>query len=187
MTMKFAFAGKMRSGKDVSADYLESRLISMGYTVTRLAFAETLKRIAEFAQKEAGVPVVKDRELLQFIGVHFRGVNPEVWVDVVRRKIEEAIYDWYTDVVLITDLRFPNEFEMLREEGFTLVRTHASEPIRVMRGAEVNTLTHISETALDGYTPNDWNHFIVNEGTFQELHEKLNLVIAKAQLMGSED
>ena len=184
MTMYIAFSGKMRSGKDASADYMEARFKSMGYTVTKLAFAETLKRIAEFAQKEAGVPVVKDRELLQFIGVHFRGINSEVWVDALRNKIEEASTDWDSDVVMVTDLRFPNEFTMLKEAGFTLVRTHAKESIRVKRGAEIDTLGHISETALDAYdeSTGNWDWFVWNEGTLESLHITLDMIVNEALL-----
>ena len=189
MTMKFAFSGKMRSGKDASADYVESRLKSMGFAVTRLAFAETLKRIAVFAQEEAGVPVVKDRELLQYIGVHFREINPNVWVDALARRIQEDENAWDSDVILVTDLRFPNEFEMLKNAGFTLVRTYASDSIRVMRGAEIEAMDHISETALDAYDAisGSWDWAIKNESSLEDLHSQLDRVIARGILYAEEE
>lgn len=184
----FAMSGKMRSGKDSAADYIEHRLMSFGLQVKRLAFAETLKRIATYAQQEAGVPQIKDRELLQFIGVHFREINPEVWVDAVKRQIMEVVKEGETDAILITDLRFQNEYEMLDNLGFTLIRTHASDDVRAGRGAEVAAMQHISEIALDylDRTPGSWDWFITNESTLDEFYKVLELVIAKAQLEDQE-
>jgi hypothetical protein len=175
-----AFSGKMRSGKDTAADYIEAKLKSYGMVVTRLAFADTIKRIAEYAQKEAGLPVVKDRELLQYLGANWgRKHDPDVWVKALERKLLEIIEDDDTDAVLVTDLRFQNELEMLNRRGFTVVRTLASEEIRLARGAEADALYHISETALDQHDAAcNWTCPIRNEGTLAEFHAQLDRVVA---------
>jgi hypothetical protein len=176
-----AFSGKMRSGKDTAADYIEAKLKSYGMAVTRLAFADTIKRIAEYAQKEAGLPVVKDRELLQYLGANWgRKHDPDVWVKALERKFLEIIEEDDTDAVLVTDLRFQNELEMLNRHGFKVVRTLASEAIRLARGAEPDALYHISETALDQHDAMcDWTCPIRNEGTLEEFQAELDRVIAE--------
>lgn len=184
MSILIAMSGKMRSGKDAAGDYIAQRLASMGYSITRLAFADTLKRIADFAQKEAGLPRIKDRELLQYLGAEWgRKRNPNVWVDALERKIVDILEEDDCEVIIVTDLRFPNEFSMLRDRGFTLVRTSANASIRAMRGAEIDNMTHISETAVDDYDSKcAWDWFIENEDTLPEFHAKLDLVVAKAVL-----
>jgi hypothetical protein len=179
-----AFSGKMRSGKDTAADYIEAKLKSYSMRVTRLAFADTIKRIAEYAQKEAGLPVVKDRELLQYLGAEWgRKHDPDVWVKALERKILEIIKNDDTSAVLVTDLRFQNELEMLNRHGFTVVRTIASEEIRLARGAEAGALYHISETALDQHdAAGNWTCPISNEGTLAEFQAQLDrVVIAELQ------
>lgn len=177
--MLIAFSGKMRSGKDAAANYIEDRMTRLGYTVTRMAFADTLKRIASYAQHKAGLPPFKDRELLQFIGVHFRKHNANVWVDALTTRVKDDLEAGESDVILVTDLRFENEYEALRDMGFVLVRTHASPEIRIGRGAEPHALEHISETALDAKDDEfgSWNMFIKNEDSLEAMHGKLDRVI----------
>jgi len=180
----FGFSGKMRAGKDTAADYIEHRLQAYGYQVQRFAFADTIKRIAEFAQTEAGLPLVKDRELLQYLGADWgRKHDPDVWVKALERKIVAARESEDVDVILVTDLRFPNELEMLDRQGFTSIRTFASDSIRAIRGAEVDKMDHISETALDAFDrPGVWDWFLDNSGTLKDFHGRLDLVVARAML-----
>ena len=70
---------------------------------------------------------------------------------------------------LITDLRFPNEFEAIKNRGGIC--------IRVIRGVEKTpnpNLHHISETSLDNYA---FNYIIYNNGTIEELIEKVRKML----------
>lgn len=70
---------------------------------------------------------------------------------------------------IITDVRFPNEAQAVKNRGGIM--------IRVNRPDKGNTDNHPSEISLDNYQ--DWDHVIENNGTIEDLIEKvkqLNLV-----------
>jgi len=184
---KFGFSGKMRSGKDTGADYVISRLTQFGLDTERLAFADTLKRIGSYIQQECGFPVERDRELYQWLGTDYgRKRNNNVWVDALERKIETLETEGDTDAIVITDVRFPNEVEMLHRHGFTLVRVAANTSLRLFRGADPDCLEHLSEIALDELDKRqtfDW--MIQNEGSLEDYKKVLDAVIAREQLEGN--
>jgi hypothetical protein len=76
------------------------------------------------------------REVLQYMGTEiFRKMYETVWVDSLLRKIKAE----EPEIAVICDVRFPNEINLLRDEGaiilglsrdiFDSKDTHASEQI----------------------------------------------------------
>lgn len=153
--------GKKRVGKDTFAAVLVEE-----FGFARVAFADPLKEMAltidpflvggwdsslddEFlatAVANFGWEEVKDtypeaRRFLQRLGDGVRQFEPEFWLnagmDTVRGKRAEA------KPVVITDVRYPNEADAIRDAGGTL--------IRVVRPGADDGDTHASETALDDY------------------------------------
>lgn len=177
--LKIAFSGKMRSGKDTAAEYFRGKHTRRGWTVSHASFAAKLKQVAAMIQRELGFPEEKDRELLQWLGAEYgRARDPEVWVKCLLKEVErqESIG---TDLILVTDMRFENEFDALKKAGFVLVRVEASEETRLGRGAEPTKLAHISETALDARCAADFEGFdylVYNDGTYEEFTAKLDYV-----------
>jgi hypothetical protein len=135
----------MSSGKSLVARYLVEH-----YGFLELAFAARLKEIAtemfniDVAKKdEAG------RSLLQQLADHMRKVDPNVWVRYVLRKIPP------TGNVVISDVRFMNEFETLDRMGFAMVRMLMDRPTqekvvtKTYPGLPLILLDDRSETELD--------------------------------------
>ena len=184
--MRLGFSGKMRSGKDTAADYMTEKLGSFGYNIQRLSFAGTLKRIGSYIQQECGFPVERDRELYQWLGTDYgRKRNPNVWTDALERQITTLEAEGDVDAILVTDVRFPNEVEMLHRRGFTLVRVSANPALRLFRGADPDCLEHLSEVALDELDRReafDW--MIQNEGSLDDFKRVLDAVIAREFLEG---
>lgn len=58
------------------------------------------------------------RDFLIAFGQAGRSVWPDIWVELLRQEIREAS----EALVVIDDLRMPNEYAMLREEGAKIVR-----------------------------------------------------------------
>jgi len=88
---------------------------------------------------------------------HMRAIWPDVWVDRILRRIDpDKNY-------VVTDVRFRNEFELIKEFGGYMVRIE--RPNRPLTSVEDN----ISETDLDDA---DFDFVIVNDGTIKELHDK---------------
>lgn len=177
--------GRARSGKDTAALHL---VRTRHYT--RLAFADPLKEMAlsidPYVPTGYGVTVrlsaliadvgweyAKDtypevRRILQHTGQTVREYDDEFWVTSMRRKLSNA-EAWNLPVV-VTDVRYPNEADMLRARGFRLVRIVRAEPAASMTGASA---LHSSETALDGYSA---DVEITNDGSVEALHQNISNV-----------
>jgi len=85
-----------------------------------------------------------------------------VWCRYVLKNIPEG------QSIVISDVRFLNEAKMIKDYGGKLVRL-------VRKTEEQYGQDHISETALDHYEQFDF--FIDNNGSLQELCEKINDMI----------
>ena len=91
----------------------------------------------------------KPRSLLQWWGTEYRRAkDPDYWVKRLRKTLE----DHKPDFALITDVRFPNEAEFIKQAGGLLVKV-------IRLGApDITVHPHASESELDGYT--GWDHVI---------------------------
>jgi hypothetical protein len=176
--------GKARSGKDTAALHL---VATRAYT--RLAFADPLKEMAlqldplvptgidshgrihtrlSALIRDVGWEYAKDhyqevRRILQTTGQTVREYDDAFWITSMRRKLNAA-ESWNLPVV-VTDVRYPNEAEMLRSRGFRLVRI-----VRPGAGAGSDAAKHDSETALDDYVT---DVTISNVGSVADLHASI--------------
>ena len=121
-----ALCGRMRAGKDSIATYL---IKDFGYK--KLSFAHELKeevsRAADCTVEEMEHEPLRSqiRPVLQAWGTEFRrSQNVDYWV----KKLEERIVDerqiagdGLVAPSVVTDVRFPNEIQMLQYYGFTVV------------------------------------------------------------------
>jgi len=131
-------SGAARSGKNTVADMIQAAAIQRGLTVTQFAFADRLKRVvaATFdwdlsslyeGDRAAIDPVwgVSRREALTHIGTelfrnHLAEAMPMLqlhgrtfWVEVFAREYEKRLRQF--DIVLVTDVRFEDEWGVLRD------------------------------------------------------------------------
>ena len=83
-------------------------------------------------------------------------IGGNVWVSLARTRINKCRSSG-TDRIIFTDVRFPDEADMIREEGGRVVR--------IWRGQNEGD-AHASEIALDDY---DFDLTIDNTGTKSEL------------------
>jgi hypothetical protein len=128
---------------------------------------ERLSTVVNHLGWEKAKEVREVRRLLQAHGVAMREhLDPDVWVDAALSKAAAI-----PGPVVITDVRFPNEFERVKWDGGLVVR--------VWRPGVENADEHISETALDHVEP---DFFVENKGTVADLHRQADLVLADAGL-----
>jgi hypothetical protein len=108
--MLIGLCGYGGAGKDTAAEGLTRE----GWT--RVALADPLKDIAT----ELGWDGQKDdvgRRFLQVLGQSVREhINPEAWIWAAEKLIDAA-----PGPVVVTDVRYPNEAEMIRRRGGFLV------------------------------------------------------------------
>lgn len=103
------------------------------------------------------------RQLLQKFGTEVgRNISPNLWVDALMNDYIKAKSGGYGDDWIVTDVRFENEAEAIRENGGILIRLN--------RNTGFND-QHSSETALDNYK--NFDLVIDNNGTLDELIDKV--------------
>ena len=86
------------------------------------------------------------------------------WVKTVEKRFNEQT----ENVCIVTDVRFPNEIEHFKSNGYNVVT------VRVNRDGKKDGAfneEHFSEKALDNYSGFDWS--IDNSGTMDDLKEKV--------------
>lgn len=138
-------------------EMLHPMLVSLGYDHNKAWRLLTL-------EKEAVVPGlgVSVRHMLQTLGTEWgrHCVHPNVWLQVWERRIAAF------DRVVVDDVRFPNEAELIRRLG--------GEMWLVERpGVQVST-SHTSEGGLNGHT---FDYTLSNSGTLDDLRHKLGLAL----------
>lgn len=159
-----AFVGLSGAGKDTAANALHAEVEARGGRVARISFAAAAKDVAATAlhlprellegdtpesrawrtrpcteQLQAGLrrPGVTPLDLLRDVAMALRErVSPYVWVHLALERMRAQLAAGAT-LILITDLRFPQEFEALLRakdsEGRPLFTLHV---VHVRRGPQ---------------------------------------------------
>lgn len=172
--MIIAFGHQRRRGKDTCAQFLETAL-KIKYPriiVKRQALADALKNsclsLYSWAGLQSGVyyennPADKEKILPEL------GKSPrDIWIDYgnavrqfvyINTFIAKVLYNYNPKtVMIITDLRYPNEAQMIKELG--------GKCIKVIRDSLPKS-TDVADTALNGYS--NWDVTIQNNGSLFEL------------------
>ena len=190
-----AISGKAQSGKSSSHELIKNIINEKypDYKIIRKPFAEKLKQIAEdlfgwdgdkniyYKQTtihsfdsfdEIHQEVIKDegRPLLINIGQAMRNIRDTVWADYVKKNILNDIKnnEAHKKIYIIDDIRFRNEVNILKAFG------SKSLIIRLERESQLD-IDDISEHDLDNF--NDWDFYIKNNGSMDELARQLNGVV----------
>lgn len=175
------FTGKAGAGKSYCAKYLMDKY---GYIPGKMAYP-----VYDIARNYFNMKS-KDRYLLQLIGTDVGRtiIDEKLWINRFYEDIkivEEVGKRLGKEVKLVADdVRFPNELKLLQELGWIGINLTVPEELRLKRlegrdgTAQVETLNHISETALDGLTSElvtlDASGTL--EQTYQRLEETLEFI-----------
>ena len=132
MVIKIAISGKMCSGKSFC-----SNLIKQKYPQFKLfSFAERLKSIThdlfldQFHMVENDNVIQrkhKNRKLYVDVGQKMREIDPNVWTKYVLKQSNNV------DFAIIDDLRFKNEMNALKKEGWKLVKLNITKEQQIKR------------------------------------------------------
>lgn len=164
--IRVGLSGKMRSGKDSAAHYLQAH-----YGIEQYAFADRMKELAIdlFGMK----PGRKDRRLLVEFSRKMLELDRMVWVNYVLREIP------IKSDVCVSDVRYQHEYHALKAFGFVLVRVECDEETRLervkTRGSAVDLalLEDQSETDLDSVLFD----FVLDGSSFESLYEGADVVM----------
>lgn len=145
---RVAFYGPMCSGKTWCANYLTNHHPNWA----KVSFADRLKSLAYEFYGITGKDG-NNRTILQQLGQDIRKHDPNIWINLTLRRIQnlEIASVKYPPNIVIDDLRYTNEAEFLKRNGFILVQCTVPEDIRQDRisklypNTDSNNLSHASE------------------------------------------
>ena len=140
------------------------------------------------------------RDVMQILGTNLlrEGFNSNIHVATTLGSIKE------NEKIIITDVRFPNEAQAIKNKGGILIRvnrpiivdfhdnyvdnTYENDILKVVK--QINNSTkwecelknqHESEKALDDYK--DWDYVIDNNSDIQSLIEKVKEILVKENII----
>lgn len=196
-TKLIGVSGKARHGKDTVSNMIQEIVSKEGTRAYEIrAFGDAVKNVAAAM---TGLPhpgnweTTEDKEA--FLGPEWDTVNEDgETVRMTRRKFLTTLgtdavtsnlhinawinmtfrdYDASESTWIVKDVRFFNELKRVRRfEGVTIRVHDPRKPSKDM---------HASETQLDEVS--DWDFFIVNDGTFEELETKVRQVLTQLKLI----
>jgi hypothetical protein len=199
---RIAITGKANTGKNTVGKLLTKGLYDRSNVegwnwpsgkVQFIAFADPLKKMARLAFPEIprkwlygsskyrsqvipgafkeGVPLTV-RQLLIDLGNDFgRKYKSSIWIDNFDHGLEK-LYKKNPKIAVVTDCRFRNEFDHLKNLGFF--------QIRVLRDAYTK-INDVSETNQDGIMDSEFDVVINNSGTKDQLKTQVDQIIVKLQ------
>lgn len=174
LQMKIAVCGKLRTGKNALAD-----MISKEYVVTQFAFSEGIWKVGkllfpfQFNRKE------KPRYLLQTLGQKLREVDSNIWIRYIFNTIDAS----GVNKVIITDLRQPNEYKALKDDGYFIIKIEADDEKRLERARSAGDnftladMQHETESHIDSF---EADYTVNNNGSLPELEQQMNEAMDQA-------
>jgi len=175
-------SGRKRSGKDSIGSYLERR---HGFTVDYFAkpLKEAVRNIFHWTRAHTDGPMDKDEPDLKEAVDEFWGLSPRVvmqrfgtevgrqidvnvWVKSLQLRVQQGLDTGKVQYV-ITDVRFPNEADLIHKMGGKVWRIE-----RPSLGPGVDL--HPSETSLDAH---EFDQVIINDGSLEDLYAKVEDIL----------
>lgn len=185
--------GKAGAGKDTLGDY-----IKQNYNGVRYAFADPIKDITRkmflfdeeqlYGNKKEVIDErwgITPRQSFQVIGTNIMQLGIYGYMPNMLDKVPIHgfwVYHfklWYNDfiskpenknkLIVITDVRFPHEAEMLRELNALLIKIERPD-----LNTDNKMYEHSSETSIDKITS---DITIMNDSTIEELHQKMDAIL----------
>ena len=150
---------------------------------------EWREKVDYWWERRLGIPDLTPRWVLQHWGTEVgrNNFHPDIWI----ASVEKKLFDNKSNVV-INDCRFPNEFDSIRRAGGIFVHivrgkfpewyeTALDELNSLQKGSSIINYgskmrikypdVHISEW---GWINQHFDHIIENNGTLEELYQKLD-------------
>lgn len=178
-----AFTGVSGAGKTTAANILHESYRNL--IATKMSFAEPLKALCKDifpwvpaeaffgnqAQRLAPVSGLPEgwtgRRILQHLGTEgFRAIDPDLWTKNMEHRLQHCSYP----IVLIDDVRFPNEAALVRRYG---VLYRINRPGAGIAGAtQHESERHIPDLVVDGE--------IDNAGSLEDFERRIRAAICTA-------
>ncbi len=181
-----AFCGLAQSGKSTAVRAVRQFLKANApnAAVHELSFAEPLKETYRAITGEAFLDVAEyknapsamfegltNRQVIQKIGTDAlrNSFDKRIWIKCLQKKVEGIAQNGHESYILISDLRFANEADWVIRNNGIVVQIQRKGVVSDGHESENTTVVYGSDKTV--LVP---GHIIKNDGTLEELYEKIN-------------
>lgn len=170
----FLIAGRARSGKSTIGEIIKKYYQSLDKKVIISQYTKYLKLYIENITGEKINDNNKPRDLLQDLSRELIKKELKKEYFFIDRQLEDLeIYSYFADVIIINDVRFKSEIDVVKEKFNKVIS------IGVIRENYESNLTYkqqkdITETSLDDY--NEYDYKIINNKKNNLECEVLNIL-----------
>lgn len=106
------------------------------------------------------------RQALCDIGTEVgRAYNDKLWLENFDHRYDDIVIRSKHDLVIVTDVRFRNEYEHLKRKGFF--------QIRLYRETGLPTINHVSETNQSSILDEEFDYVLFNNKSLDDLREEI--------------
>lgn len=180
MIQLIGLSGRRGSGKDTIAHLIQQlqperhwHIRSVGEPIKAVCAALAGEDTAPYFSQQGKAELLpifgRTRgEMLQQVGLALRQWEPDIWVQAFFSQLPPNQF------ILIADVRFPNEADLIRRRGGLMLRVEG-DPLQ-QRGDGTRDDTHPSETALDTYPY--FAATISNNGSVEDLEQQVQELLS---------
>jgi len=171
--------GLRGSGKDTFVDYLTSK-----YDYQKLR----LSKYVENACKAFGIENPTKTDLV-FVGTEIgrKMIGSDIWIKMalrdIKKNVERHVQYGSNYNVIVSGVRFHNEYEALLGRGFFPVLIEAPKELCIVRAEKRDG--YVDESLFDHETETNFNDFfgykIVNDGTMEHFTNQIDLLIKQLE------
>lgn len=167
-------AGRAGVGKDTAGNMLANMIDGVTYAFAK-PMKEAMKQVFGWNDEHVNGSLkevidphygVSPRKAMQTFGTEWgrNTINEDLWLLRADMELQDAIVNGYP--LIITDVRFPNEAQWIRDNGGTV--------IHLRRDDAAATVAHASE---QGLTPIEGDYSYDNSGSIRDLNVAMAKVI----------
>lgn len=170
----FIISGKARNGKDTVAKMIRDSYERVGLNTINLQYSTPIKDYAKKISNWDGSEESKPRELLQLLGTELIRQKIDFLFFVKRLISDIKVYSYFYDIITVSDARAKVELDIPRQELKKVIIINIERP-SLESNLTKNEKKHYTEIDLDDY--DNYDYKIVNDGTLEELEQKVNDIL----------
>ena len=170
----FIISGKARHGKDTVAKMIRDVYERIGLNTINLQYSTPIKEYAKKISNWDGSEETKPRELLQTLGTELIRQKIDFLFFVKGMISDIKVYSYFFDIITISDARAKVELDIPKQELKNVIVINVTRP-SLESELTASEQKHYTETDLDDY--NNFDYKIVNDGTLEDLEEKVGIIL----------
>jgi len=174
--MKIAISGYSRSGKDTVCELIKKHT---PFYVNQMGFGDAMKNeLYRMFPTLSHEP--KPRKEMEIFAQSMREIQPDIWVEKLENRIEYCERSLQLYHFIINDLRQPNEYEWLKQNGFTIINVVSPINQRAERSVNDNEFQAVTESEKNLHlVPFDYQ--VMNKGTIKELEDQIVEILKRLE------